>query len=600
MENNTNPGQNPEQNPAPIAPQNAPQNESLNTVATNASMTSSIRSFFKENKWAMIIIAISLIILGIGAYLVLVHKPEQGAIHPKVDVTIDAPQNIPSGSEIVYKITVADKDSASIKNVELDLIYPQGFSFTDSTPKPTKLNGTHFSLPIIDPGQDATIMIKGNIQGNADETKTISALMHYSFSNINSDFISQAQAQTQIKTANIVLQFDGQDKVSNNQDVTYTLNYTNFTDQPVENFKISLTTPKAFFVKSQNPDPTYQQVWQLGTLDPNKSGKIQLVGSFQNASVGDSQLFTAQAEGSAPGGKSFVLSAAQLPVTVQAKALEADVIYTGDQTVKPGASMSYKVAYQNNSGKIVSGVLINVTLDGPFDLDNLELNHGTINGNVITWDASQIPALKTLSVGQQGEIRFNVNVKNPVSKSGQKNLVVIASPAMQSSEYQQAFDGQSVRTKIQTQVQIASVVQYSGGSNPPQVGQSSTYNIEISLKNASNDAANTRVVMNLPIANFDLNTVNSAERSLVDYDKNTKQLTWNAGTLAANAGSFAPLRKLQFQVTFTPSASARNKPVTLVNNISMTGTDSFTNVPINQSYQDLSTSNDPAGTGTVR
>ena len=114
----------------------------------------------------------------------------------------------------------------------LDLVYPQGFTFKDSVPKPTKLNGTQFGLPPLDPNQETTIMIKGDVQGNAGETKSLNAIMHYRFSNTNtSEFVVSSQSQTQIKTADIAIQIDGPASVNSTQDVTYvitTLIYTGY------------------------------------------------------------------------------------------------------------------------------------------------------------------------------------------------------------------------------------------------------------------------------------------------------------------------------------------------------------------------------------
>lgn len=557
-------------------------------------------SFFKQNKWPIVIIAASLAVLVAGAFFVL-RKPAPQSAQPKIQLTIDAPQQIPSGSEIVYKVTVANNDSAAIKNISMDLIYPQGFEFTDSTPKPTKLNGTQYGLPTIEPSQSATIMIKGNIQGNADETKTISALMHYQFANLNSNFIAQAQAQTQIQTANIALQFDGAAQANNNQDLTYSLSYSNYTNNPVSGFKITMTLPDSFKVKTAQPQGS-NNIWDLGVLNPNDSGKITLTGYFDGASVGSQQLFTAKAEGSTAGQPSFTLSAAQLPVTIAAQALQADIKYDGSgDSVKPGEPLPYKVHYQNNSNSSATGVNIIVELDGPYDFDNLTLDNGIVNNNTITWDASQIPALKNLAVGAQGDFQFSLSSKNPPTRSGQKNLTLSAKPSIQSNEYQQAFPGTVSALKLQTAASLTAGIGYSSGSNPPTVGQSTTYSIELDLRNTTNDVGDALATMNLPYNyNFDLSSVNSDERGNVEYDRGTKQLKWKVGILAANSGSFTKVRKLQFKVTVIPPASFRNRGVPLVTNINFSGTDTFTKQAINLTSPDLSSINDPSQQGTVQ
>ncbi len=560
-------------------------------------------SFLKQNKWPIITIILSILALAIAGYFIF-RAPSSAPDQPKISLSIDAPNQISSGSEIVYKINVENKDNASIKNISLDVIYPQGFSYADSVPKPTKLNGTQFSLPIIDPAQSASIMIKGNIQGNADETKTLSAVMHYQFSNASANFIAQAQGQSQIKTANIVLQFDGQATANNAQDLSYILNYSNYTDQVVSNFKITLTLPKNFNLKRATPPASLgNNVWQFGDLAAGANGKIVLLGSFQNALSGDQQVFTAKAEGSSAAGPVFVLSAAELPIAIAATPLATEVHLQNStaESVKPGASLSYEISYVNNSPDPISGVTVTATVSGPFDLSSLRPQNGRLQGNVVSWDASGVPNLAAVGAGAGGKLVFTVNVKNPPTKANDKNMLLTVQPAMQSSRFQQPFDGLALTLKIESSPSLATSATYQAGAKPLTVNQGTSYAVEIDLRNGTNDVTGATMTMNLPNTfNFDLANVNTEERGNVNYDRSTKKIIWNVGTLAANAGSFSAMRKLILLVTVIPGASSGGQPITLVNNIDFSGVDSFTNKSIELSKQDLSTLDDTAGVSIVQ
>ncbi|MBU6447721.1 DUF11 domain-containing protein [Patescibacteria group bacterium] len=578
----------PQQQPAgqpQIPPQNMPK-----------------QSFFKQNKWPIIIIVICLLVLGAAAYMVF-RKPSGAPSQPKITLQIDAPNQTPSGAQIVYNVKIANNDNSTIQNVTLDLIYPQGFTYADSSPKPTKLDGSEFSLPAIDPGVQTSITISGAIQGNAEETKTITGILHYTFANLNSNYVAQAQSQTQIQTANVVLQITGPQTATNSQDLNYSLSYSNFTSNPVSNFQVTLNLPVSFKVIQYGTKPStqtpLQAVWQIGSLDPNQSGTITFTGSFTNANTGDQQQFTAQAQGSTNGNPVFSLSATQLAVSIGTQPIEADVVLgSGNSsgsttTAKPGDTLQYEVDYKNNGASSVNGVNVEVDLTGPYDLSTVQASNASVSGNKIIWDASQVSNLNQLGAGESGKLLFSVRVKNPVTTTNQSNLTIDAKPQIKSAEYQQAFAGQDLALKVSSVPQISGTVTYSSGANPPAVGQSTTYTIEIDLRNTTNDISNAQVIMNLPNTfNFDLSDILNEERPNVQYDRSTKKLTWNVGTLAANAGSFTKIRKLVFNAVITPAESSKNQPVTLVNNIAFSGTDSFTNESDNLNIQDLTTLND--------
>jgi uncharacterized repeat protein (TIGR01451 family) len=588
----------------PQEPQLAPA-EPATPIVTVAPEKFSLKAFLKENKWSVWLITGSLVVIAIAAFFAFRKPSSNVPTQPNVSVNIDAPDKISSGSEVIYKINVKNDDSSTIRNVTVDLVYPNGFTFVDSSPKPSKLNGTQFALPSMDSGQSATIMIKGDIQGNADEVKTISATMHYRFANFSSDFIVQAQAQSHITTADFALDFSGPTAINTDQEVTYTLNYANYTDKQVSGLRISMITPTAFVVSASSPQPSLGKTWDLGTLDSNSTGKITITGAFKNANIGDNQTFTAKAEGSVDDKPSYVLSTGQLQVTIAQTPLEAsvsmDATSLGKDVVSPGDNLQYKVAFRNNGSSPARGVIVTAHLDGEaFDLDRISASRANVNGDTITWDASQNDELESLGSGEGGEFTFSVPVFNPATRSNRKELTVRVSLDIKSQGFDQPFAGKEASAKVQTVADITKAVTYVSGSNPPIIGLSTTYMVIIGLKNETNDITDGKMTFNLPNASsFSTAAVNSEERANVTYEANSKKITWNVGKLVAHAGGFVPQRKLQFNNTVTPGISLKGSPITLVNNIKFTGTDSFTLKPISLSEPSILSTDEPSGQGTV-
>ncbi|MDB4940413.1 MAG: hypothetical protein JWO40_838 [Candidatus Doudnabacteria bacterium] len=562
--------------------------------------------FFKENKWPAILITGSILIVAVALFFALRKPKDNTPVQPKVSISIEVPDKIASGSEVIYKVHVQDSDSSAIKNVSIDLVYPNGFSFEDSTPKPTKLNGSQFGLPSLEPSQDTVIMIKGTIQGNAGETKAVSATMHYSLVNFNSDFVAQAQSQSQITTANVALDFSGQANTNPDQEETYSLSYANYTDKTITGFKITLTTPTGFVVSNYNPKPAFGSTHTLGDLAPNASGKINITGSFKNVNTGDQEIFTAKAEGSVDGSPSFALSAGQLQVSIAQIPLEANIAIDSSNkatdSVAPGDNLQYKITYKNNGSAAANGVIVTVKISGEaLNLDQISTTGANVQNGTITWDASQNNGLESVGSGQGDSFTFSVPVKNPATRNNLKNLTIVAHTEIKSTEYNQPFIGPDLVTKVQTVADISKVVSFSSGQNPPVVGQTSTYFVVIGLNNQTNDVTAGKMTLNLPNAvNFDPTTINSDERANIVFDKNTKKITWTVDKLLAHAGGFVPPRKLQFSVSITPGTTQRGAPVTLVSNIKFSATDSFTSNSITLVADQIQTTDEPSGLGVVQ
>lgn len=567
-------------------------------------------NFIRQNKWAFWLILVSILVIGALVFFIFRKSGSGAPTNPQVSVNIDAPASVPSGQQIVYKVTIQNKESTTIKSIELDMLYPQGFTFSDSTPTPTSVTGNNFQVPDIAPGQNAVIMIKGNIYGNANEVKSITAIAHYQFSNFNSNFIAQAQSKSQITNSSIVLNFNGSNTNINDQTSTYTVSYSNTTSSPIPNIKIKLTIPDTFMVVSSNPQLDKQDTLTIPSLDPNQTAQIEIVGKFHGANVGDQQIFVAEADGPDQTGQTVALSVANYNVTMIASPLSATMTVTdqnaqGQSTadvISPGDNIHIDIDYKNNGQIALTGVQVSTTLTGSaIDLSSISAETATVSNNIISWNASQVPDFQSLAPNQEGHLLLNFNIKNPATHGSNVNMNIFAQTQIKSSEYQEGFVSNSDVLKIKTIAALTGSVAYSSGAQPPQNGKSTVYRVTVAASNSTNDVDNAVLTLNLPNSNnFDASTINAAEGSNVTYDHSTRKLTWNIGKLLAHTGDFNALRKLTFTVVINPGATDVGQTMTLANNIVLIGTDDYTQTSINTTIQDLTTNDDPSGQGVVQ
>jgi hypothetical protein len=569
------------------------------------SLMDRLRLSYIENKWAFWLIGITLLITGVFIALNF-WAPRGEDAKPKVGLEVEAPVEIASGSEIVYKIKFSNKESSLIKDITVDMIYPSGFTYDDSVPKTTSLSGNRFDLPNLEPGQEGTIMIKGSIVGNVDEVKTVNALMKYKFENFSSDFAVQAQSQSKIVNSSVIMQFDGPFRAAAGQNLTYTLNYVNNTEDVLNELKLNIETPANFKVISQEPKATEGSNWNISSFAPDEKRQIQLVGVFENTKAGEEQIFSAEVEGRDQTGQVYTLSTATYTVTMVQQPLTVEMTVrnqtnSGSTVANPGDILDYRIKYTNHDSAAAHGVIVSAQLlSEALDVQTIDAPNANIQGDTINWDASQVRELGDLAANKSGEVGFRVRVKNPVTRSDTKNLVVTTRATIKSYEFEQPFVSSDIVIKIATVVKVETGVQYNSGSRPPLPGKSTTYKVTIEARNASNDIEGAVMSFNLPNSlDFDRTTINSAESNNVSYDRNSRKVTWNMGRIPAHMGYVSPSRKIEFNVSITPAPANSRKSMTLVNNIRLNGTDSFIDQPLVIDVQDITTLQDQAGQGVV-
>lgn len=86
-------------------------------------------------------------------------------------VLIDMPTEVNSGDEITLSIDVVSNSAETLENVALNVEYPFGFSFSDSSPEPS-VGSTLWHLGNLEPHGRRTIRITGVIEGQDNEERT--------------------------------------------------------------------------------------------------------------------------------------------------------------------------------------------------------------------------------------------------------------------------------------------------------------------------------------------------------------------------------------------------------------------------------------------
>ncbi len=596
----------PNQQEAPLGSGNADTKISNDPTMGNAPTQppsgkwDKIKDFYFANKWYVWAITLGLFIIGVLAFFAFRPTQQGPEGEANVQVSIDAPAEAPAGSQVVYKFKIDNQDPAKLTNMELEIVYPNGFTYLSSTPSASNLSGSVFAIPDLSSGQNAVVIVKVNAQGGINDEKNLVAKLRYRYSNFNSEFVKQSEHKIKLLASDVGMELSGPDDATTTEPVTYTLNYKNESEEDITNARIELTYPEGFTYGDATPQPNLgKNIWNVGTLRKNQSGTIEFKGTFANARPGQKAMFEAsfmvldeQGDYYSQATTSFTTVLESTPLTATQ---EAQGITNG--IVNPGSTITYIIRYQNNQQVVATGVNVTATIDSKaIDLSSIKAEGGAeINNNTITWNTASVRNFEKLNPNDSGTLQYSVKVNNPAVRDSSENITINSSVKIKSNENSSFLPGNSLSIKVSSPSSLASEVALVSGPHKPQSGATTIYEVTLILRNSNNDFDDGILTgfVATNIQGFDRSSITSSEASLLAYDPSTGKMTWKLGRLSAHTGDFNPARRLSFQVKVVPSASQNNQDFTLFRTVNFTAKDSFTNQDISLNVGDVSTSQVP-------
>jgi uncharacterized repeat protein (TIGR01451 family) len=551
------------------------------------------KGFYQSNKWYIWGGLLGLAVIAVLSFLAFRKQPATAQQAANVAIQISAPSTVASGGDETYKIEIDNNDTQQLVSMQLELVYPGGQTYENSSPNATDLEGTTFPVPDLNPGQNAVIIVKTKVTGNVNDTQQLTANLTYQYAAFNSQFTKQQTFTVRLAAAGIGLNLTGPTSADNGQLVTYNLSYQNSSQSAAPNARVTMQYPAGFSFASANPAPTLgNNTWDIGDLQTAATGTIQIIGSFNGAAPGASLIASADFLILGSDGSYYTQNSTQLATTISNQPLLVTQTagVASSTPVNPGDSLTYTLTYQNNATVAATAVNVVATLDSPaFNLSTIQAQGAQVNNDTITWNAASASQLQTVAPGQSSTLQFSVDLNNPATRDSSTNLVALTHVKIGSNEYSTFFPGSDLSLQISSPSSITANLNFVSGSNPPKVGTLSTYNVTITLRNATNNFSNAVVTAFVPQGGFDQGSVSAAQQNNVSYNASSGQLTWNVGALPAHAGQFVAAPTLSFNLNLNPSSNQVGQAPTLLKTITLNATDSFTQASVTDTANDLTT-----------
>lgn len=563
--------------------------------------------------WVPLVIVLALAGVTVAGFLFFSRSTKFAGTN--IGINFDLPTSVASGDTVEVVVRYHNDETVDIKSATLALVYPNGFTVTETSRTTTDDLKGAFELGTIRSGAVGEIVITGKVVGAVGTELFYSGTLSYRPANYNSDFQTTGSGRVAIGSSIVTLSLDGPANIAPGVDGNWTINYENTSDQELGAMQIEATLPVSLTVKKSEPKPTDgNNKWRLEKLAPSAKGKITVTGSLE-AKSGDSAEFLVILSLIQTGGTaerqaedSFLTAVVDSGLTVVVAANSA----TESSIIKPGDTLTYSIRLENNHDAEVSDVVVKAEFDGAlFDLSKLQdPAKGILKDGVITWTKANVPDLGLIKAKDNVTITLTVPTiaptpaKTDTDRNPQGTMTVtVSSPNIPSTSLKPVV----AITKVQTTMNFSADARYyndqgqavGSGPVPPKVGQTTAYRVTWSVITTTNDVTGFAVTAILP--NQVLWTGKNIGRDAGDiaFDPVSRTVTWNINKVPGGTGSRYAILTASFEVSVTPSADQVGSVVILSEAASATGTDDSTKQPVTATAESLTTDvlNDPTAAG---
>ena len=539
--------------------------------------------------------------LGFSAYMFLGNNVSVS--NDNIDIAVLGNAFTKGGEDLPLQIEITNRNSSSLELANLIVSYPRGAS-NDST---DMVRLPRDSIGTIAPGATITRNVKVTLFGDEKSTRDVKIALEYHAPNSNAIFSKEKAYTVVISSAPLSLLIDAPDSATSDQDIDIKVTATLNTSLPDNSTVLQVTYPNSFIFESAIPAPSVgNSIWPLSSLSAGSSTTIDIKGRLVGQD-GDQQVFHVYAGATTPTDQStvnVVYNSLLQTITISKPFLNARVLVNGQDlstySVSSGQIVHAQINWTNNlSGRVTDAKIIANISGNAFDkttVDPLDGFYDSANSQII-WDKNSVPDLGSVEPGSSGNLAFTFkpvslvgsSITNPeigidVSIKGQQPSV--------GSTFTDINNFSKKVIKIFSDFQIASSASFTSGALPPKAESETKYTVTWTLSNSANGVSNASARSVLPIYMNWVGNANTSEN--VSYNTVSREVIWNIGSVSPNTG-FSSNREASFTIALKPSLSQVGGIPSIMKEVSLVGTDTFTGTELHSSYRPLTTtlSNDP-------
>lgn len=527
-----------------------------------------------------------------------------------IDIAITGPAQIAGGELTNLEITVTNHNKESLELADLVTTFPSG---TRLNPESCTFQTCRVSLGTIASGASLVVKLPAAYQGGAGQSARVSVELEYRLAGSNSIFVASSQYGFVFSSSPLSIAVDGNTQTISGQPMRLTLTLSSNANQPISDVLLSGNYPFGFKLTAANPAANPSGLWEIGTLSPGQGKTITLDGVL-TGEVGDTRVFHFTAGTKMTATSTSIdapLSDTSLAVTIAQPFLDVGISVNdakGEKPVAvvPGDIVNVSVAYKNNLSSSIQNAVIVARLSGiSIDGATVHSEDGFYRStdNAVLWDKTTTGgALASLASGAGGKLSFTFQVPSSQNLQGIQNPILNISVSAAGTRLGESSVPENLQSTAAQKIVVASDLSLASqglyftdpfgasGPLPPKAGVETTYAVVLSITNTTNKIMRAKVVATLPPYTRLVGNHYLPASEKVTFNGTTGVFTWDVGDIAPGVGlNSTPPRQVVIELGFTPSTSQIDTEPTLLQGISLMGTDESTGKQVQKSASDVTT-----------
>ena len=537
--------------------------------------------------------------IAVGYAIYMFYNGNSSVSSDNIDITVIGNAFTKGGEELPLQIEIKNNNKANLELANLIVSYPSGASDNEAD----VIRLPRINIGTIKPGETITKNIKVTLFGDEKSDRNVKISFEYHPEGSNAIFTKEKDYSVNISSAPLSLTIDAPDTATSDQPVSFTVKATLNTALPSVDTMMQVTYQNNFIYESALPAPTFgNSMWSLSSLSLTNPVSVVVKGRIIGEDK-DQQIFHVYAGTAKQNDKStidVVYNSLLHTVTVTKPFIEANILV--DETSSLGDTINVRITWANNlPNRITDGQIIANLGGNVFDRTSVSPSGGLFDSlnNRIIWDKNGDGDLANIEPGASGEVSFTIrslDQKNVPTNIVDPQLSIDVSirgnePSL-GSTFTEVNNFSKKVVKILSDLQIASSAIYKDGPLPPKAEKQTKYQVTWSLVNSTNAISGAVARAALPV--YVTWVGNDSQRENVTYNESTREVIWNIGSVKANTGG-VNTREATFTLSLLPSISQVGSTPQLMKEVSITGTDVFTNATVKNRYMSINTllSGDP-------
>ena len=539
-----------------------------------------------------------------------------------LDIKIVAPSSVASGEEVTIGLSVINGNRTDLEEVAFFIDYPEGALSVEEN---RLLSREKIDLGVIPSGGSKDYSVSSILSGEKEAIKSFNFRIEYRVKGSNAVFSKEKTYDVIISSSPIILNVTYPKEINSGQTVNLSVEIISNSNVVLKDCLIKVEYPYGFTYKSSNMEPsrdssaqTDSSIWKIGDLKSGDKKTLSITGILVGQNLED-RSFTVSAGTQKPGlVDDFDIALATNVATVGIRKSFFDLAVVADSVGSMGRSIPVTIKWQNIlPDKILNTQIVVIISGNIFDRSSVRVSDGGFYRSVdnsIVWDKNSTQNLISISPGNSGEVSFSVSsLPNSIQTRSIKNphidINVKTTGNRSGTETGVISSDETITVKFPSTATLSSrTYRNTGpftntGPIPPKADIETTYTITWVLTNTNNDLENTTVTAILP-AGVDWKNEISPTGERLNFDSNTRILSWNIGNVASGTGFTRSAEEVSFKVGIVPSVNQIGSTPNLLSGPRVTARDAYTetqlvfeNPQITTEYSDL---NYKQGDGVVK